>query len=51
MLEKVPYSSRPLRHDYLLTEKGWDFGPALRALKDWGKRCMPHRRPAGPGTG
>jgi DNA-binding HxlR family transcriptional regulator len=46
VLEKTPYSTRPLRFDYVLTDKGRDFGPALRALKMWGKQYMPLRRQA-----
>ncbi len=46
VLEKRAYSDRPKRYDYVLTERGRDLGPALRALKDWGKRHMPLRRPA-----
>ncbi len=47
VLEKNAYSTRPLRHDYKLTEKGKALGPALKALKDWGKEYMPVRRQAG----
>ncbi len=46
ILEKRAYSDRPKRYDYVLTEKGRDLGPALRALKDWGKTYMPVRRPS-----
>jgi DNA-binding HxlR family transcriptional regulator len=41
VLERVPYSTRPPRHDYVLTAKGRDFAPALAALRDWGKVHMP----------
>lgn len=46
VLEKNPYSQKPLRHEYRLTEKGRDFAPALIGLKDWGKKHMPIRKPA-----
>ena len=46
VLEKNPYSQKPLRHDYRLTEKGRDFAPALIGLKDWGRKHMPVRREA-----
>lgn len=46
VLERNPYSQKPLRYDYRLTEKGQDFAPALVGLKDWGKKHMPIRKPA-----
>ena len=46
VLEKYPYSLKPPRYDYRLTEKGRDFAPALVGLKDWGKKHMPIRKPA-----
>jgi DNA-binding HxlR family transcriptional regulator len=46
VLEKNPYSDKPLRYDYRLTDKGRDFAPALVGLKDWGKKHMPVRKPA-----
>lgn len=46
VLERNPYSARPLRYDYCLTDKGRDFAPALVGLKDWGKQHMPVRRTA-----
>ncbi len=47
VLERRAYSGRPPRYDYILTDKGRDFGPALRALKEWGKTHKPVRRAAG----
>ncbi|MDH3679339.1 MAG: helix-turn-helix transcriptional regulator [Acidimicrobiia bacterium] len=38
VLEKVPYQSRPLRHEYRLTAKGADLSTALIALMGWGDR-------------
>lgn len=46
VLERNPYSLKPLRYDYQLTEKGRDFAPALIGLKDWGKKHLPIRREA-----
>ncbi|MDZ5649639.1 helix-turn-helix domain-containing protein [Nitrospirillum sp. BR 11828] len=45
LLEKRPYSTRPVRHEYLLTQAGRDFRPVLWALMDWGNR---HFAPEGP---
>jgi DNA-binding HxlR family transcriptional regulator len=47
VLEKNLYQEKPPRYDYRLTAKGNDFAPALVGLKDWGKRHMPIRKPAG----
>ncbi len=38
VLKRRPYQHNPLRHDYLLTEKGRDLMPALMALMAWGDR-------------
>ena len=35
VLEKVPYSEHPLRHDYRLTSKGRDLWPVLTAMRQW----------------
>lgn len=40
VLERVPYSVRPARHEYRLTEMGHDFHPVLEALETWGNRWM-----------
>lgn len=32
------YSERPVRLEYLLTERGRSLGPVLKALRDWGNR-------------
>ena len=47
MLERRPYSERPLRHEYVLTERGRDFRTVLLALLDFGHR---HFAVAGGGT-
>lgn len=36
ILERRPYSERPLRHEYRLTEKGLALYPVLLALVHWG---------------
>jgi DNA-binding HxlR family transcriptional regulator len=38
MLERRPYSERPPRHDYVLTEKGYEFCDILLAITAWGDR-------------
>ena len=40
LLERVPYSERPARHEYRLTAMGHDFHPVLEALEAWGNRWM-----------
>jgi DNA-binding HxlR family transcriptional regulator len=38
VLHKVPYEERPLRHEYRLTERGFDLWPVLNAMREWGDR-------------
>ncbi len=38
LLERRPYSARPPRHEYVLTERGRDFRPVLLAMMAWGNR-------------
>ncbi len=45
ILTKVPYSERPLRHEYRLTDKGLDLWPVIVELLRWGDR---HAAPHGP---
>ncbi len=45
VLKKVPYSQRPPRYDYKLTEKGRDLWPVLTAMRQWGDK---HAAPDGP---
>lgn len=40
LLEKRPYRSDPVRHDYLPTAKGRDFFGVLAALGAWGDRWL-----------
>jgi DNA-binding HxlR family transcriptional regulator len=37
-LERRPYQARPVRHDYVLTPLGRDFGPVLQTLAAFGNR-------------
>ncbi|MEL6259117.1 MAG: helix-turn-helix domain-containing protein [Pseudomonadota bacterium] len=41
VLEKRAYHDRPPRYDYVLTEQGRAIGPALQALKAWGRTHIP----------
>jgi DNA-binding HxlR family transcriptional regulator len=38
LLDRKPYSARPLRYEYHLTERGRDFQPVLVAMLAWGNR-------------
>jgi DNA-binding HxlR family transcriptional regulator len=38
LLEKRPYSERPLRYEYVLTPRGRDFRPVLWTLVAWGNK-------------
>ena len=38
IVERVPYQDRPVRHEYLFTQKGRDLSPSLVALMKWGER-------------
>jgi DNA-binding HxlR family transcriptional regulator len=38
VLERRPYQERPLRHEYVLTEKGRDLWHVLTAMREWGDR-------------
>ena len=40
VLERRPYSERPVRYEYLLTEKGLDLYPVVISLLEWGERWM-----------
>jgi DNA-binding HxlR family transcriptional regulator len=45
ILERVPYSERPDRFEYRLTEKGRELGPPLLALMQWGDRYVSDKPP------
>jgi DNA-binding HxlR family transcriptional regulator len=38
ILTRRPYQERPVRHEYVLTEKGLDLYPVLVSLMQWGMR-------------
>ena len=40
VLERRPYSERPVRYEYRLTEKGLDLYPVVISLLEWGERWM-----------
>jgi DNA-binding HxlR family transcriptional regulator len=45
LVERRPYSSRPLRYEYGLTAMGQDFYPVILALRAWGEKwCKPRRK-------
>jgi DNA-binding HxlR family transcriptional regulator len=41
ILERRPYSERPERYEYFLTEKGLDLWPLMISLMHWGDKHMP----------
>src|SRR5258708_33693338 len=45
VLEKVPYSDHPPRHEYRLTAKGQDLGPVVTTMRQWGDK---YAAPEGP---
>jgi DNA-binding HxlR family transcriptional regulator len=48
ILERRPYSERPARYEYFLTEKGLDLWPVMVSLLHWGDKHEP--LPGGPPT-
>ncbi|MEZ5605780.1 MAG: helix-turn-helix domain-containing protein [Burkholderiaceae bacterium] len=49
IVARRPYSERPVRHEYRLTDKGLDFYPLLLGLKAWGEKWggfAPRTKPA-----
>lgn len=45
ILERRGYQQKPVRHEYVISEKGRELWPVLVALLDWGDR---HHAPDGP---
>jgi DNA-binding HxlR family transcriptional regulator len=41
ILERRPYSERPERYEYFLTEKGLDLWPLMISMMQWGDKHMP----------
>jgi DNA-binding HxlR family transcriptional regulator len=46
VLERVPYSEHPPRHEYRLTEKGRALWQVVNAMREWGDAWAP--TPGGP---
>ncbi|GAA2206037.1 hypothetical protein GCM10009850_014950 [Nonomuraea monospora] len=40
VLRRDAYQSRPVRHEYLLTETGWALAPTLVSMQDWADRWL-----------
>ena len=38
IVERRFYTQHPPRAEYVLTEKGHDLGPVVRAMRDWGEK-------------
>lgn len=38
LVVRQPYSTRPLRYEYVLTDMGTDFYPVILALRAWGEK-------------
>jgi DNA-binding HxlR family transcriptional regulator len=45
VLQRVPYSERPVRYEYRLTDKGRDLSVALSSLRQWGDEYISERPP------
>jgi DNA-binding HxlR family transcriptional regulator len=45
ILERVPYSERPPRFEYRLTDKGRELNVALTALRQWGDAHLGEKPP------
>ncbi|HZQ63775.1 MAG TPA: helix-turn-helix domain-containing protein [Gaiellaceae bacterium] len=45
IVERVPYSERPTRYEYRLTEKGRELRIALTALRQWGDQYLSDKPP------
>ena len=46
LLEKRPYQARPVRYEYVLTEKGRDFFPVVAAMFAWGNKHLAAQGPS-----
>jgi DNA-binding HxlR family transcriptional regulator len=45
ILDRVPYQERPVRHEYVITERGEALWPAIAALWQWGSALTPEGSP------
>jgi DNA-binding HxlR family transcriptional regulator len=43
LVTRKPYQQRPVRHEYVLTEKGADLLPVIQALIAWSAKHIPGR--------
>lgn len=43
LMEKTIYQAEPLKHEYVLTDKGRAFEPVLNALYAWGEQHCPQK--------
>jgi DNA-binding HxlR family transcriptional regulator len=43
LVERVLYSERPPRLEYVLTDRGRSLGPVVRAMREWGLKYPPGR--------
>jgi DNA-binding HxlR family transcriptional regulator len=50
ILKRMPYSQRPLRYEYRLTEKGLDLYPVILGLKAWGEEWAGFKAGSEPST-
>ena len=50
IVQRVPYSERPSRHAYRLTDRGRALGPVLRAIASWGTEHIPNTKRLGEGA-
>ncbi|MCU7926075.1 MAG: helix-turn-helix transcriptional regulator [Candidatus Thiodiazotropha sp. (ex Dulcina madagascariensis)] len=41
IIVKSPYQQRPVRYEYVLTTKGKELGPILKAMAQWGEKYIP----------
>lgn len=43
VLDRRPYQDRPVRYEYVLTDRGREFLPVLLALNSWGNAPLPKK--------
>ncbi len=48
IVERIPYQDRPMRYEYVLTDKGRDLSPSLLALMRWGDQWCNQGEPEPP---
>src|SRR5262245_16696682 len=40
LVRRETYSERPMRLEYVLTDKGKSLGPVVKAMRDWGSKHL-----------